>query len=269
MESTLDVDPGVPEEDIDVTPPSPVAECGSAECRRIRHEYERELDKVKAERDEFCGEVRLLRRKLQKQLRSSKRGRTSAVENQEEPVDFRQRQGEPREADKPPTIDGAHHEGLDPRPKMSENAISKVSRVKTFIIYMANNQTRLSDWLFLDNMSRIHGPGVYANMTDNEVEEAKTLGQDRGYLLHIKEHNTNRTFGEAQMFLNPAEFAWLERWMAIKKSLPDANQFVLYTKGKGPSKNLNANLQSAWKDMGLAGVINFTLIRTAVATYVS
>lgn len=71
------------------------------------------------------------------------------------------------------------------------------------------------------------------------------------------------------MFLNPAEFAWLERWMAIKRSLPDANKFVLYTKGKGPSKNLNANLQSAWKDMGLAGVINFTLIRTAVATYVS
>ncbi|KAF0023423.1 hypothetical protein F2P81_024053 [Scophthalmus maximus] len=67
-----------------------------------------------------------------------------------------------------------------------------------------------------------HRPGVYANMTDNEVEEAKTLGQDRGYLLH----------------------------------------------GKGPSKNLNGNLQSAWKDMGLAGVINFTLIRTAVATYV-
>ncbi|XP_047191692.1 uncharacterized protein LOC124850793 [Scophthalmus maximus] len=109
-----------------------------------------------------------------------------------------------------------------------------------------------------------HRPGVYANMTDNEVEEAKTLGQDRGYLLHIKEHKTNRTFGEAQMFLNPAEFAW----MAVKKSLPDANQFVLYTKGKGPSKNLNGNLQSAWKDMGLAGVINFTLIRMAVATYI-
>ncbi|XP_047188279.1 uncharacterized protein LOC124850043 [Scophthalmus maximus] len=49
--------------------------------------------------------------------------------------------------------------------------------------------------------------------------------------------------------------------------LPDPNQFVLYTKGKWPSKNLNTNLQSAWKDIGLVGVINFTLIRTAVATY--
>ncbi|XP_047186374.1 uncharacterized protein LOC118292847 [Scophthalmus maximus] len=51
----------------------------------------------------------------------------------------------------------AHHEGLDPTPKMTENAISKVSRVKTFILYMANNRSRLSDWLFLDNMSRIRG----------------------------------------------------------------------------------------------------------------
>ncbi|KAF0022199.1 hypothetical protein F2P81_025522 [Scophthalmus maximus] len=29
-------------------------------------------------------------------------------------------------------------------------------------------------------------PGVFANMTDKEVEEAKTLSQDRGYLLHAK-----------------------------------------------------------------------------------
>ncbi|XP_035478727.2 uncharacterized protein LOC118299259 [Scophthalmus maximus] len=422
MESTLDLYPGVPEEDIDVTPPSPVAECGSSECRCIRHEYEWELERVKAERDEFCREVRLLRRKLQKQqlervteggrssaaseevgpssAASEEAGPSSAASEEAGPSSFRQRQGEPHEADKPPAVDGGipadvQGEGLDPTPKMSENAISKVSRVKTFIMYMANNRSRLSDWLFLDNMSRIRGlarsvveggmkittakfylqntlhfikfmtgippktcrltrvqftsverelkmgvrslqrrvvvhqmstkrlkisklpsrqalrgclsaaaaaipqllgkleaefdntsrflcygyqcaywsclfghrPGVYANMTDNEVEEAKTLGQDRGCLLHIKEHKTNRTFGEAQMFLNPAEFAWLERWMAIKRSLPDANKFVLYTKGKGPSKNLNANLQSAWKDMGLAGVINFTLIRTAVATY--
>ncbi|XP_035479710.1 uncharacterized protein LOC118299797 isoform X1 [Scophthalmus maximus] len=107
-------------------------------------------------------------------------------------------------------------------------------------------------------------PGVFANMTDKEVEEAKTLSQDRGYLLHIKEHKTNKTFGEAQLFLKREEFAWLERWLAIKKRVPskESNQFVLFTKRKGPSKNLNNNLQSVWKDMGMVGLINFMIIRS-------
>ncbi|XP_047186372.1 uncharacterized protein LOC124849807 [Scophthalmus maximus] len=84
MQSMLDVNPNPLEEEIDVAPPSPVADCGSAECRRIRLGYERELEGVKAERDEFCAEVRLLRTKLQKQLRSMKSGRTTAVESQED-----------------------------------------------------------------------------------------------------------------------------------------------------------------------------------------
>ncbi|XP_047186375.1 uncharacterized protein LOC124849810 [Scophthalmus maximus] len=180
MQSMLDVNPSPLEEEIDVAPPSPVADCGSAECRRIRLGYERELEGVKAERDEFCAEVRLLRTKLQKQLRSMKSGRTTAVESQEDervteggrssaasekagrssaasekagpssaaseeeagsssfsPWSSGSGRGNlMRQISLPPSMEDylrtyrAHHEGLDPTPKMTENAISKVSRVK-------------------------------------------------------------------------------------------------------------------------------------------
>ncbi|KAF0039238.1 hypothetical protein F2P81_007473 [Scophthalmus maximus] len=37
------------------------------------------------------------------------------------------------------------------------------------------------------------------------------------YQEEIKEHKTNKTFGEAQMFLIKEEFTCLERWLAIEK----------------------------------------------------
>ncbi|KAF0021726.1 hypothetical protein F2P81_026021 [Scophthalmus maximus] len=77
MESMLDVNPSPLEEDIDVTPSSPVAEYGSAECRRIRLEYERELENVKAERDKFCGEERM-----------TEGGRSSAASEEAGPSSF-------------------------------------------------------------------------------------------------------------------------------------------------------------------------------------
>ncbi|XP_041834072.1 uncharacterized protein LOC121635078 [Melanotaenia boesemani] len=49
------------------------------------------------------------------------------------------------------------HAGLNPTRKVLENAKSKVSRVKTFIFYMAHGHSRLCDWLFLDDMARIRG----------------------------------------------------------------------------------------------------------------
>ncbi|XP_041835362.1 uncharacterized protein LOC121636137 [Melanotaenia boesemani] len=112
-----------------------------------------------------------------------------------------------------------------------------------------------------------HRPGVYANLTDGEVLEAEKLGGEDGFLLYVKEHKTVKTFGEAQMFLTTEEFGWIQRWMAIKASVKEKNSFVLFTKGRGPSKNLNTYLRLAWREMGLQGEINFTLLRTAIATY--
>ncbi|KAI4811637.1 hypothetical protein KUCAC02_014516 [Chaenocephalus aceratus] len=41
--------------------------------------------------------------------------------------------------------------------KAKEIAKSKVSRVKTFLLFMGRGLTRLSDWLFLNNTARVRG----------------------------------------------------------------------------------------------------------------
>ncbi|XP_029281733.1 uncharacterized protein LOC115003935 [Cottoperca gobio] len=228
---------------------------------------------------------------------------------------------------------GRVHEGTNPTRKMIENARSKVSRVKAFLMYMGNKHPRLSDWMFLNNAGKLkmwcdkllktmkvttvefylknnlqfltfmqqtpprssrltkanmvgvvrdmkvalkslkrlvvvhqmavkrtkyselpggdaiasfvdgatlkipqlldeleeeyttnlrfrlygfmcgywscvfgHRPGVYSNMTDTEFRQALASGGEQGYLIHVKEHNTNKSFGEAQLFLTDVEF---------------------------------------------------------------
>ncbi|GLD56411.1 uncharacterized protein AKAME5_000876100 [Lates japonicus] len=48
-----------------------------------------------------------------------------------------------------------------------------------------------------------HGPGIYTNLTEQEVNEARAGGREKGFLIHIKEHKTNKRFGETQIFLTP------------------------------------------------------------------
>ncbi|XP_029289829.1 uncharacterized protein LOC115009753 [Cottoperca gobio] len=114
-----------------------------------------------------------------------------------------------------------------------------------------------------------HRPGVYSNMTDTEYTQALASGGEQGYLIHVKEHKTNKSFGEAQLVLTGVEFGWLQRWMAIKNKVPkkEKNTFVMFTKGTGPCKNLNNCLRMAWAELRIGGNISFTLIRTALAHY--
>jgi len=46
------------------------------------------------------------------------------------------------------------------------------------------------------------------------------------------------------------------------------NTFVLFTMGRHHYKNLVSPFVMAWKESGLQGKPDFTLIRTAVSTYV-
>ncbi|XP_034055401.1 uncharacterized protein LOC117535148 [Gymnodraco acuticeps] len=50
-----------------------------------------------------------------------------------------------------------HYEGIDPTVRLQENAVSKISRVKSFLSFMAHGFNRLSDWLFLRDLKRIRG----------------------------------------------------------------------------------------------------------------
>ncbi|XP_035479713.1 uncharacterized protein LOC118299797 isoform X3 [Scophthalmus maximus] len=168
------------------------------------HNYERELVKVQAERDELLGQVKVLRKTLQKQLRS----RTSTtVENQEDecveeagPSSAMAEQAGPstfspwssgsgrgnlmRRITLPASMEEylqtyrAHHEGLDPMTKMKENAVSKVSRVKTFLFYMGHNVSRLSDCLF--KMARIRGWARSVVVGGMKVTTAKIGGTEDG-----------------------------------------------------------------------------------------
>ncbi|XP_071059994.1 uncharacterized protein [Pseudochaenichthys georgianus] len=42
-----------------------------------------------------------------------------------------------------------HYVGIDPTVRLQENTVSKLSRVKSFLSFMAHSFNRLSDWLFL------------------------------------------------------------------------------------------------------------------------
>ena len=79
------------------------------------------------------------------------------------------------------------------------------------------------------------------------------------------------TYGPAELFLEPAEFRWLERWLEIKWRLPPEwrNKYVFFTSGKGPCKNINNHMQNAWAAMGLPGTPQFGSLRSSIATLVS
>nr|XP_033948876.1 uncharacterized protein LOC117453948 [Pseudochaenichthys georgianus] len=47
-----------------------------------------------------------------------------------------------------------HYEGIDPTVSLQENAVSKISRVKSFLTFMAHGFKRLSDWLFKRDLIR-------------------------------------------------------------------------------------------------------------------
>ncbi|XP_034076585.1 uncharacterized protein LOC117549094 [Gymnodraco acuticeps] len=50
-----------------------------------------------------------------------------------------------------------HYECIDPTVRLQENAVSKISRVKSFLTFMAHGFKRLSDWLFMRDLKRIRG----------------------------------------------------------------------------------------------------------------
>ena len=115
-----------------------------------------------------------------------------------------------------------------------------------------------------------HHPGVYANMTNTEVREADKRGADAGYLIHVQDHKTARTFGEAQLPLRVEEFGWVQRWVEIKGALlGPQKRYFLFTTGKNPSRNLSSYLRMTWDDAGLSGDITYTDLCTALADNVS
>ena len=63
----------------------------------------------------------------------------------------------------------------------------------------------------------------------------------------------------------------MERWLALKAVLPPnfKNGYLFFTSGRGPSKNLNAQMQAVWVKMGLSKVPTFTTLRSSLTCLVS
>ncbi|XP_030582077.1 uncharacterized protein LOC115778162 [Archocentrus centrarchus] len=110
-----------------------------------------------------------------------------------------------------------------------------------------------------------HKPSVFINMKEDEVVASEKKLTDQGVLIRVADHKTTVRFGEANLAVTRAEFDWIRRLLAIKRTVRSRNRYVLFTLGKHPFKNVNRYLQMAWDKMGLKGEINFTLIRTALA----
>nr|XP_020444811.1 uncharacterized protein LOC109953686 [Monopterus albus] len=113
-----------------------------------------------------------------------------------------------------------------------------------------------------------HHPGVFKNMTVAEVRGAATEGRPpTGYVIRVKEHKTAKDFGPAQMFLEPEEYDWLLKWLQVRERCNPPGDWVFFTPGKGPLKNLVRYMQEAWAEMGLPGKPTFIDLRTAVSAH--
>lgn len=116
-----------------------------------------------------------------------------------------------------------------------------------------------------------HRTGVLANMTVPEVQAARDAAGHPtvGYVINVREHKTNRAFGMAQLFLEPEEFSWFERWLRLRTELETDDNLFFTTGTPDNARTLLKNFQAAWREMELDGTPTFTDIRTAVATHVS
>ncbi|KAG5278591.1 hypothetical protein AALO_G00100620 [Alosa alosa] len=111
-------------------------------------------------------------------------------------------------------------------------------------------------------------PGVISNMVLEQVKKAEEAGcVQEGYIVNVDDHKTARSFMAGQLFLWPEEFQWLRDWVAMQgTAYPHPhkdNQLVFFTGGRGPAKDLNTYLRTAWAEMGLPGRPIFTDIRMA------
>ncbi|KAM4537981.1 uncharacterized protein V3H82_023746 [Fundulus diaphanus] len=106
-------------------------------------------------------------------------------------------------------------------------------------------------------------------MTLAEVDEARVDARmaDRGFVINVKEHKTNRAFGPAQVYLTVEEFGWLEQWLQIRETLQPSTDLVFFNENYQKIQNLQHHLQSAWAEMGFSGSPTFTDFRTSIATY--
>ncbi|XP_031167370.1 uncharacterized protein LOC116058682 isoform X7 [Sander lucioperca] len=126
----------------------------------------------------------------------------------------------------PPSIENylrdyqRYHEGSCPTAKQLENALSKVSRVRSFIFYLAKGQTELFSWLFLRNIDGIQ------KYTAHLQSVGKTITTANFYLRNIQQFlKYFRETPPAQSRLTAMDVVSVLR--TVKKCLTDITRNVV------------------------------------------
>ena len=114
-----------------------------------------------------------------------------------------------------------------------------------------------------------HRVVVLTSMTASHVREADTWEKRRRYQILVDEHKTVKTFGQASVVLTQEEYDWV-RELAEGKCCRNGpkSDYVFHTTHGGPIHKPVPFLLMAWKDAGFEGPVNFTMIRSSVATQV-
>ncbi|XP_043997412.1 uncharacterized protein LOC122845270 [Gambusia affinis] len=94
-----------------------------------------------------------------------------------------------------------------------------------------------------------HRTGVLTNMKVAELDEAREDAKSgtSGFVINVKDHKTNKSFGPAQLYLTMGEFAWLELWSELRGKLNPSTDLLLFNENGQKINNMQQHLQNAWR----------------------
>ncbi|KAK0145289.1 hypothetical protein N1851_015832 [Merluccius polli] len=99
-------------------------------------------------------------------------------------------------------------------------------------------------------------------------EEGGPGGEHEGerYVVWVGEHETQRSFGHAQVALFEEEYGWLRRLMDISNCLHNDSPYLIHRHDGQQHSKLSRLLLGAWVDAGMKGSINFNMVRSSVSS---
>uniref|UniRef100_A0AAV2LWX4 Uncharacterized protein n=1 Tax=Knipowitschia caucasica TaxID=637954 RepID=A0AAV2LWX4_KNICA len=112
-----------------------------------------------------------------------------------------------------------------------------------------------------------HRKGVLVNMLVTELQEAVKVSRGRR-VIRVKQHKTQRYFGEASIPLRADEYRWLHTYIGIRGEVEVGSACTFFHISSGqPLLKLPTYFKNQWERFGLGPAPNFNMLRSSVATY--
>ncbi|CAL8310176.1 unnamed protein product [Lota lota] len=109
-----------------------------------------------------------------------------------------------------------------------------------------------------------HRPVVFTSMRMIELIDAEY--KDDKYVVWVKDHKTQKSFGHATLPMYAEEYRWLRDVADLVHDLFPESDLVFERRDGKPVTKLNQLLRNAWKHAGLSGDITFNMVRSSVST---